>query len=102
MIYKGIHSFIESYSSFYDNRKLSETKLKTELLRRGVTDIFIGGLATDVCVGKGLASLLLSFFGSVPALSCRFLETRVRCRQQLIYWFLFQTFQLLRPSMDWN
>ena len=56
MIYKGVHSFIESYSSCYDNGKRSETKLYRELVSNNVTDIFVCGLATDVCVGESVIS----------------------------------------------
>ena len=52
MIYKGTESDIDSYSSFYDNRRIRETKLRSELKKRGVTDIYICGIATDICVGK--------------------------------------------------
>ncbi len=51
MVYKGMHSFVESYSSFFDNGKRCETSLRAELTDRGVTDVFVCGLATDVCVG---------------------------------------------------
>lgn len=52
MIYKGLDSFVESYSTFYDNNKRHETKLRAELIKREVTDVFVCGLAADVCVGK--------------------------------------------------
>ena len=52
-VYKGVHSFVESYSSFYDTGKQAETSLARELKASGVTDIFVCGLATDVCVGEG-------------------------------------------------
>jgi nicotinamidase-related amidase len=52
MVHKGVHSFIESYSSFYDNCKVTETELRQELVRRDVGDIYVCGLAYDVCVGE--------------------------------------------------
>jgi nicotinamidase-related amidase len=52
MVYKGSRSNIDSYSSFYDNQRLNETKLRNELEKRGVTDLYICGIATDVCVCK--------------------------------------------------
>lgn len=52
MVYKGSHSDVDSYSSFFDNQRLHETKLRAELEKKGVTDVFICGIATDVCVGK--------------------------------------------------
>ena len=50
-IYKGTCSDIDSYSAFWDNQKLSQTNLSNELNSRGVTDVFVCGLATDYCVG---------------------------------------------------
>lgn len=50
-IYKGTCSDIDSYSAFWDNQKLSQTNLSQELRDRGVTDVFVSGLATDYCVG---------------------------------------------------
>ena len=61
MIYKGVHSGIESYSSFYDNNKMKETKLKGELDKRGITVAFVCGLATDVCVGELLTNFSRHF-----------------------------------------
>ena len=52
MIYKGSNANIDSYSSFFDNQKLNETKLRSVLQKRGVTDVYVCGLATDFCVGK--------------------------------------------------
>ncbi|XP_055929856.1 nicotinamidase-like [Argiope bruennichi] len=50
-IYKGTCSDIDSYSAFWDNQKLSQTNLSEEMKSRGVTDIFVTGLATEYCVG---------------------------------------------------
>ncbi|TRY67685.1 hypothetical protein TCAL_02948 [Tigriopus californicus] len=51
-VYKGLDSFVESYSTFYDNLKQHETKLKSELFKREVMDVYVCGLATDVCVAS--------------------------------------------------
>lgn len=50
MVDKGCDSEIDSYSAFYDNSKLSKTKLDEELKKRNISDLYICGLATDVCV----------------------------------------------------
>jgi exosome complex component RRP4 len=50
-VYKGTNSLIDSYSAFWDNGKLSETSLGTDLLSRGITDVFACGIAYDYCVG---------------------------------------------------
>lgn len=51
-IYKGTNSDIDSYSAFWDNQKLSQTNLSEEIDSRGITDVFVCGLATDYCVGS--------------------------------------------------
>ena len=52
IIRKGMHSNIESYSAFWDNAKLTETKLRQDLQTRNVTDVFVCGIAYDHCVGE--------------------------------------------------
>lgn len=51
-IYKGTKTDIDSYSAFYDNMKLSQTAMQEELQRRNVTDVYVCGLAYDICVGE--------------------------------------------------
>lgn len=50
-VYKGTNPEIDSYSAFWDNMKLSKTTLDDQLKARSVTDVYLVGLATDVCVG---------------------------------------------------
>ena len=50
-IQKGTNPDIDSYSAFWDNKKLAKTDLVQELHKRAVTDIYVCGLAYDVCVG---------------------------------------------------
>ena len=52
IVHKGTNSDVDSYSAFWDNNKLSQTKLVSELTKRGVTDVYVCGLAYDVCVGE--------------------------------------------------
>jgi exosome complex component RRP4 len=47
---KGYDSDIDSYSAFWDNQKISETVLNAKLQEHNVTQVFIAGIATDVCV----------------------------------------------------
>lgn len=47
---KGAKSDIDSYSAFFDNCKLNETTLNADLRKHGVTDLYVCGLAADVCV----------------------------------------------------
>lgn len=49
---KGIKPDIDSYSAFFDNCKLNETSLNSDLKKLGVTDIYVCGLAADVCVAS--------------------------------------------------
>ena len=49
-VQKGVNNNIDSYSAFFDNGKLAQTELDTKLKERGVTDVFVCGIATDVCV----------------------------------------------------
>ncbi len=51
-VYKGTQSNIDSYSAFWDNQKLSQTNLNEELEKKSITDIYVCGLAYDVCVGS--------------------------------------------------
>lgn len=47
---KGSDKDIDSYSAFYDNNRERSTALADYLRGRGVEEVFVGGLATDVCV----------------------------------------------------
>ncbi len=47
---KGMHPEIDSYSVFYDNHRLKNTNLSDYLRAKGVTQVFIAGLAGDFCV----------------------------------------------------
>ena len=50
IVRKGTDPRVDSYSAFYDNQKLNQTSLLSELRARGVTHVFVTGLALDVCV----------------------------------------------------
>lgn len=47
---KGMHRMINSYSTFYENDRTTPTGLLGYLRERGVTRIFLAGLALDFCV----------------------------------------------------
>lgn len=51
-IYKGTNPEVDSYSVFWDNKKLTQTTLVSQLAQKNATDIYVCGLAYDVCVGK--------------------------------------------------
>lgn len=50
LVYKGTDPDTDSYSAFWDNNKKSHTSLNEELQKRNITDLFICGIAYDVCV----------------------------------------------------
>lgn len=47
---KGMDKNIDSYSGFYDNGKRKSTGLAAYLEGRGITSVFVAGLAADFCV----------------------------------------------------
>lgn len=47
---KGTNPAIDSYSAFFDNRHLKSTGLADYLRGKGVSDLFVCGLAGDICV----------------------------------------------------
>lgn len=47
---KGIHRTIDSYSTFYENDRKTPTGLVGYLRERGLSRIFLAGLALDFCV----------------------------------------------------
>jgi len=49
---KGEDKKVDSYSGFFDNYKDRATGLGDELVKRGVTDVFVCGLAYDYCAGS--------------------------------------------------
>jgi nicotinamidase/pyrazinamidase len=50
IIHKGYHPDVDSYSAFAEADKTTETGLTGYLRDRGITKVFIAGLATDFCV----------------------------------------------------
>jgi len=47
---KGFRSEIDSYSAFYENDQQTATGLAGYLRERGISRVFLAGLATDFCV----------------------------------------------------
>jgi nicotinamidase/pyrazinamidase len=48
---KGFRSQIDSYSAFFENDRTTPTGLAGYLAERGLTRVFLAGLAYDFCVG---------------------------------------------------
>lgn len=68
-IYKGNSSEIDSYSVFWDNMKLVQTSFCSQLQEKNITDLYVCGIAYDVCVGtcfiksnQNIINDILSFF----------------------------------------
>jgi nicotinamidase/pyrazinamidase len=69
---KGTDPTVDSYSGFYDNGKRKSTGLGEFLREKGVTQVFVLGLATDYCVrATVLDALQLGFAVSLVADGCR-------------------------------
>ena len=52
VIHKGINPEVDSYSAFFDNAKMGKTSLEEIIKDEEVCDLYICGIATDVCVGE--------------------------------------------------
>jgi nicotinamidase/pyrazinamidase len=69
---KGTDPTVDSYSGFYDNGKRKSTGLGEFLREKGVTQVFVLGLATDYCVrATVLDALQLGFAVGLVAEGCR-------------------------------
>jgi len=72
---KGTDPLVDSYSGFFDNGRLHATGLGDFLKERGVSSVFVCGLATDYCVRwTALDALSLGFETAVIADACRGVE----------------------------
>jgi nicotinamidase/pyrazinamidase len=69
---KGIDPKIDSYSAFFDNAHRRATGLGDYLKQRGVTDVYLCGLALDYCVKYSvLDACQLGFEAHVIVDACR-------------------------------
>jgi nicotinamidase/pyrazinamidase len=74
---KGTDPGVDSYSGFFDNARRHETGLREYLTGRDVTELYIAGLATDVCVeATALDAIDLGFDTYVIGDGCRAVELR--------------------------
>jgi nicotinamidase/pyrazinamidase len=72
IFYKGVDPAIDSYSGFFDNGRRRATGLAEYLKARGVTIVWIVGLATDYCVKwTALDAKQLGFHPTVILDACR-------------------------------
>jgi len=72
VIRKGFHREIDSYSAFFENDRQTPTGLAGYLRERGLTRLFLVGLATDFCVAySALDARRLGFEVTVIEAGCR-------------------------------
>ncbi|XP_055319051.1 nicotinamidase-like isoform X2 [Sitodiplosis mosellana] len=69
-LYKGTNPEIDSYSLFHDNQNISETTLNAQLRAKGITDIFVCGLAYDICVGATVVDAISSGYRTILLDDC--------------------------------
>ena len=61
---KGMNPEIDSYSAFFDNGHRKSTGLADYLRGRGVTEVFVAGLAADYCVNYSALDALAAGFAT--------------------------------------
>ena len=72
LIRKGFHANIDSYSAFLEADQTTATGLEAYLKQRGITDVYLVGLATDFCVAySALDAKKLGFNVYVIEDACR-------------------------------
>lgn len=62
---KGYHRAIDSYSAFYENDRTTHTGLSGYLRERGLSRVFLAGLAFDFCVRYSAEDAHREGFGTV-------------------------------------
>ena len=75
---KGTDPGVDSYSGFFDNARRHKTGLHEYLKDHDVTDVYVAGLATDVCVrATALDALDLGYNTYVIEDACRSVELHI-------------------------
>ena len=75
IVRKGFREAVDSYSAFYENDHMTPTGLGGYLRERGFRRVFLGGLATDFCVGySALDARREGFEVAVIAAACRAID----------------------------
>ncbi len=70
--HKGVDPEVDSYSIFFDSKKHLATGLDSFLQKKGITDIYFAGLATEYCVFYSVVdSVHLGFQPHVIIDACR-------------------------------
>jgi len=60
VVQKGGNQYVDAYSAFMDNTASLKTDLDATLASKGVTTIYVAGIATDVCVQWSVRDALSS------------------------------------------
>jgi nicotinamidase/pyrazinamidase len=72
VVQKGTNPRVDGYSGFFDNEHKSGTDLNEHLRGRGITSVYLAGLATDYCVKfTALDARQLGFEVAVVEDACR-------------------------------
>ncbi len=72
---KGFRPHIDSYSAFFENDRSTPTGLTGYLRERGLTRVFLAGLAYDYCVGySALDARRLGFDAVIVRDACRAID----------------------------
>jgi nicotinamidase/pyrazinamidase len=72
---KGFRTEIDSYSAFFENDRTTATGLAGYLRERGLTRVFLAGLAYDFCVGySALDARRLGFAAIILRDACRAID----------------------------
>jgi len=72
---KGFRAQVDSYSAFFENDRATPTGLGGYLRERGITHVFLAGLAYDYCVGySALDARRLGFAATVLRDACRAID----------------------------
>lgn len=75
VIQKGTDEGIDSYSGFFDNGHRKQTEMHEYLQSKGVTEVYVMGLATDYCVKfTALDAVALGYKTHLIAEGCRGVE----------------------------
>ena len=74
---KGHHKGVDSYSAFVEADRTTRTGLAGYLRERGLTRLFVAGLATDFCVSwTALDAIAAGFEAIVVEDACRAIDTQ--------------------------
>jgi len=58
VVKKGANQYVDAYSAFMDNTKQIKTELDAVLQNKGILNLFVVGIATDVCVAETVLDAL--------------------------------------------